>query len=192
MTVKLPGSDFEPGPLKGRAEKGGYAVVSQDMGGNTVDAVFKGEKIALKMEDEWRVPSESDGMSMMMAGFITRFGTAAEEAENARKRVKELKPGEGGLFSGDFTEQGAKEALTFGNRQGNDAPPAPKDAKGAVKFWIKDGTLTKFESHLQGKVTFGPDQDERDFEMIRTVEISNVGSTKLDVPAEALKKLEGK
>ncbi len=63
---------------------------------------------------------------------------------------------------------------------------------GPVKFRLKDGALSKFESHLQGTVSFGPDQDERDFEVTRTVEIKDVGTTKLDVPAEASKVLETK
>jgi hypothetical protein len=190
MTLKMPGAPFEPGPLKGRTEKDGYAVISQTMGDNTLDAVFKGDKVALKIDGEWRVPDKSDGMSMMMAGWITRYGTAADEAESTRKKARELKAGETGAFSADLTDQGAKEALTFGPRQDGNAPPPPKNAKGSVKFWVKDGMLSKFESHLQGKVTFGPDQEEQDFDVTRTLEIKDIGSTKLDAPAEALKKLQ--
>jgi hypothetical protein len=193
MTLKMPGEPFEPGPLKGRTEKDGYAVISQEMGDNTLDAVFKGNKVALKIEGEWRVPDASDGMSMMMAGWITRYGTAADEAESTRLKAKELKAGEAGAFSADLTDQGAKESLTFsGPNQGTNGPPPPKNAKGSVKYWVKDGILTKFESHLQGKITMGPDQDEQDFDMTRTFEIKDIGSTKLDAPAEALKKLQGK
>ncbi|HLK54391.1 MAG TPA: hypothetical protein VKU42_13115, partial [Candidatus Angelobacter sp.] len=94
------------------------------------------------------------------------------------------------LFTGDLTPEAAKDLMTYKPRRGP-APPPPKDAKGSVKFWVKDGALTKFESHLEAKVTFG-DQEDQPFEMTRTVEIQNVGTTKVEVPAEAKKKLESK
>jgi hypothetical protein len=106
------------------------------------------------------------------------------------KNVQDLKAGDGGELRGDFTPAGATELLTFRPRGGD--PTHPKDAKGSVKFWLKDGTLAKFESHLLGRVAFGPDQEEQDFEVTRTVEIKDVGTTSLEVPEEARKKLENK
>jgi hypothetical protein len=41
-------------------------------------------------------------------------------------------------------------------------------------------------------MAFGPDQDARDFDMTRTVEIQNAGTTKVEVPDEAKKKFEAK
>jgi hypothetical protein len=127
----------------------------------------------------------------MMGGWLTASGTPDDEAGKLLKAVKELKAGDGDSLSGDLTPEGAKDFLTFHPRHG-DPPPPPKDAKGSVKFWLKDGALTKFESHLQAKVAFGPDQDEQDFEITRTIEIQSVGTTKVDVPTEARKALETK
>ena len=56
-----------------------------------------------------------------------------------------------------------------------------------MKFWIKDGTLTKYEFNVQGKVTAG-DRDT-DVNRTTTVEIKDAGTTKLEVPAEAKEKL---
>ena len=56
-----------------------------------------------------------------------------------------------------------------------------------MKFWIKDGLLTKYEFKVQGKVTIGG--NDRDVDRTSTVEIKDVGSTKVDVPDEAKKKL---
>ena len=53
-TIKIPGMPFEPGPVKGGTEKGGFAMVSQQLNDNTVEAVFKGEKAAVKSEGEWQ------------------------------------------------------------------------------------------------------------------------------------------
>ncbi len=190
--IKIPGMPFDPGPVQGRTEKGGYAMVTQQFNDNTLAAVFKGDKAAIKTEDQWQNIDGADDQAAMMGGWLTANGTAADEAAKLLKNVKELTAGDGGEFSGDFTADGATELLTFHPRGGNAAPPAPKNAKGSVKFWLKDGALSKFESHLQGTVAFGPDQEERDFEVTRTVEIKDVGTTKLEVPAEAKKIFETK
>ena len=65
--------------------------------------------------------------------------------------------------------------------------PKTADAKGSVTFWIKDGALTKFETKIQGKVTAG--ERELDINRTTTVEIKDVGTTKIIVPDEAKQKL---
>jgi hypothetical protein len=58
---------------------------------------------------------------------------------------------------------------------------------GSVKFWLKDGVLVKYEFKVKGKISF----NGNDFDVDRdsTVEIKDVGSTKIDVPADAKKKM---
>jgi hypothetical protein len=189
-TIQIPDAPFEPGPVKGSTEQGGYSMVSQEFNDNTIEAVFKGEKVAVKGEQGWQLLDEMEGMGAMMGGWLTVNGTAADEAGKLLKGVKELKSGGDNLFTGDLTPEAAKDLMTYKPRRGQ-APPPPKDAKGSVKFWVKDGALTKFESHMQAKVTFG-DQEDQPFDVTRTVEIQNVGTTKVEVPADAKKKLESK
>ena len=191
-SIEIPNAPFTPGPVKGSTEQGGYSMVSQDFNDNTTEVVFKGDKAAVKGEDGWQNVDEAQGPGAMMAGWLTANGTAADEAGKLIKGVKELKSSGDNLFTGELTPEAAKELMTFKARGGQQAPAPPKDAKGSVKFWVKDGVLTKFESHLQGKVSFGQDQDEQPFETTRTVEIQNAGTTKVDVPADAKKKLESK
>lgn len=107
-------------------------------------------------------------------------GQAAELAAG----TKELKK-DGDVISGDLTEDGAKSLLMF-RRAGGDAPQA-SNAKGWVKFWVKDGELSKYEFKVTGKVTFNG--NDRDVDRITTVEIKDVGTTKVDVPEDAKKKL---
>ncbi len=66
-------------------------------------------------------------------------------------------------------------------------PMTVSDAKGSVKFWVKDGALTKYEFKLKGSIKFG----DNDFPVDRTatVEIKDVGTTKVEVPDAAKKKL---
>jgi len=98
--------------------------------------------------------------------------------------VKDLKKTDSG-FSGELTEDGAKEYLSMGGRGGGDAPSI-EGAKGNATFWVKDGALTKFSFQVQGKVSFNG--NDRDVDRTTTIEIKDVGTTKVEVPEAALKK----
>jgi hypothetical protein len=194
-TVKtdMPSMPFEMSPTQGKAEKDGLAIVTQQMMDNTMQAVFKGDKVAVNAQDGWQLAGTGEeDMGAMMASMIVGGGTAAKQAETLCPKVKELKAGEAGLYSGDLTPAGAGELLSFGPRRGGGAGATPANAKGTAKFWLKDGALVKFESKVQGKAAFGPDGNEQDMEITRTVEIKDVGTTKLDIPADARKLMEPK
>ena len=62
-----------------------------------------------------------------------------------------------------------------------------KDAKGSAKFWIKDGVLAKYEFKVTGSMNFNG--NDIDVDRTTTVEIKDVGSTKVEVPEGAKKKL---
>jgi hypothetical protein len=61
------------------------------------------------------------------------------------------------------------------------------NAKGSVKFWVKDGVISKYEFKVSGTVTMGG--NDRDVDRTTTVEIKDVGTTKLALPDEAKSKL---
>jgi hypothetical protein len=192
-TTVMVDSQFTPGPIKGQADKDGFARITQEFGENTTEVALKGDKVALKTEDGWQPISQVEGFPAMMAGGLARNGAAAHEVEIILKDVKELKAGDDGLLSGDLTSEGAIDLLTFGPRRAAGADggfPPPKDAKGSVKFWLKDGALVKYETHLTGSVTFGENDTKMD--ITRTAEIKDVDTTKMDIPAEAKKQLEAK
>jgi hypothetical protein len=65
--------------------------------------------------------------------------------------------------------------------------PAASNAKGSVKFWLKDGGLLKYEFKVKGTVKFG--DNDVDVDRATTVEIKDIGTTKVSVPDEAKKKL---
>jgi hypothetical protein len=56
-----------------------------------------------------------------------------------------------------------------------------------VKFWLKDGVLSKYEFKVTGKVDFNG--NEVDVDRATTTEIKDVGTTKVNVPEAAKKKL---
>jgi hypothetical protein len=191
VTLQLPNAPFTPSPVSGTTEKDGYSMVSQDFNGNTMQAVFKGDKAAIKGQDDWQSMADADDQTAMMGGWLVSPGTPVTEARKILKDAGTLSADTNGVISGDLTPAGATDMMTFPARNGN-TPPPPKNAKGSVKFWVNaDGTLAKFETHLDGQVSFG-DQGPQDFESIRTVEIRDVGTTKVAIPDGAVKALEGK
>lgn len=188
-TVVPEGSQFRPGPTIGKTEKDGYTRVEWTFGDNTTEALIKGEKGAITNQDgEWESVADAEqaeGFGRFRAAMVRNHKTPAVQAAELAAGTKELTK-EGDVYSGELTEETVKTLLAFGGRRGGNAP-STRDAKGSVKFWIKDGVLAKYEYKAKGKVTFG--DNERDVDRTTTVEINDVGSTKVVVPDSAKKKV---
>jgi hypothetical protein len=190
-----PNSQFTPGPTEGKAEKDGFTWLSVTFNDNTSEGVMKGTKVVVKTDEGWKTAEEAGGggggggfnAGAFMGRRMQSLKTPAAEVEDLVSKAQEIKK-DGDVFSGDLTEDGAKALLSAGfGRRGGQTPPPATDAKGSVKFWVKDGTLTKYESKVSGKREFNG--EVRDIVRTTTVEIKDVGTTKLDVPEEAKKKL---
>ena len=188
------------GAGEGRIEKEGAAWVSMKMGETAVEALLKGDKVAVKSGAEWKAAADLQGgggapaqgrpdPAMMLARGLRGFKAPAATAESLASKAKEIKAEADGLYTAELTEEGAKELLAGGGaaRPGGRGPQAA-DAKGAVKFWVKDGVLTKYEHAVSGKMTFG--EREVPIDRTTTVEIKDVGSAKVEVPEEAKAKLQ--
>jgi hypothetical protein len=189
-TENAGGGGFGAGKLEGKTEKEGFTWLSMSMRDNTVQAVKKGDKGALKGEEGWRSLSDAlsgdPGPATFVARRVQNFKTPAAQVEDLAGKVKELKQ-DGDAFSGDLTEDGAKSQLMFGGRPGGNGPDI-SGAQGSVKIWTKDGVLAKYEVKVKGKVSFNG--NDRDVDRTTTVEIKDIGSTKVEVPDEAKKKME--
>jgi hypothetical protein len=188
-TENAGGGGFGGGKSEGKTEKDGYLWLSMTMRDNTVEAVKKGDKGVIKTEDGWQSLSEATsgdpGPAMFIARRLQNFKAPAAQAEELAGKVKELKQ-DVDIYSGELTEEGAKSQLMFGGRGGGNAPEI-SGAKGSVKFWIKDGLLSKYEIKVKGTVSFNG--NDRDIDRTTTVEIKDIGSTKIQVPDDAKKKL---
>ena len=188
-TVAVPESvQFKPGPTEGKTEKDGFTCVKMSFGGKTTELVKKGDKVAFTNQDgEWQAPADAEGEQgpgRFMAGMARNFKPPTAQAADVAGATKELKK-EGDVYAGDLTEQGAKELMRF--RRGGGNGPEIKDAKGSAKFWIKDGVLAKYEYKVTGSMNFNG--NDIDVDRTTTVEIKDVGSTKVEVPEGAKKKL---
>jgi hypothetical protein len=192
-----PNAPFTPGPTEGKTEKDGYTQLSSTFQDNTSLGISKDKKVVVKTDEGWKSADELGGggggggggfdPNAFMARRMQNLKTPSAELQDLVSKTQAIKK-DGDVYSGDLTEDGAKSLLTmgFGRRGGNQAPPAT-DAKGSLKVWVKDGVVSKYEFKVSGKREF--QGEVRDIERTTTVEISNVGSTKVDVPDEAKKKL---
>ena len=186
-TVTVPeDAPFKPGPTEGKTEKDGSTLLTLSFGDNETKAVLKGEKGAATTQDgEWQSLEElanSQGPGRFMGMILRGYKAPAAQAAELASFAKDLKK-EGDAYVSDLTEEGAKTYLTF--RRGGNA--SITDPKGSVKFWLKDGALTKYEFRVKGKVSFNGNDFDQD--RTTTVVIKDVGTTKVAVPEEAKKKL---
>jgi hypothetical protein len=195
-TVEVPAdAQFKPGPTDGKTEKGGYTTLAIGFGDNTTEAVIQRTNGAVKTDDGWKTLAEAmkdngDGgfnPTMFVARMVQNYKVPAVEAASLAGNAKELNQYSNAI-SGDLTEAGAKELLSFRRRGNGGEPPTVTNPKGSVTFWIRDGQLVKYQYHIQGTVSFNG--NDRDVDRTTTVEIKDVNATKIDVADEAKKLLE--
>jgi hypothetical protein len=205
------GGGFGNATSEGKTQKDGLIYTSFTFGDNTREILVKGTNFASNNgQDGWQTAAEiaaaaeanggggGGGGGGFRGGNMARFvRTPATSIKDVLDGVAELKQ-DGDAYVGDLTEDGAKALATFGRRGGRGGggggggftPPAVTDAKGSVKFWIKDGKLSRYQYKVTGKTT-NRDGDPVDIDRTVTVEIKDVGTTKIDVPADVLKKIGG-
>lgn len=202
-TTTSPGRDGGPGMnSEGKTDKSGAACLKNTFGDRTTETIIKGGKAAVKTEEGWKSGEElaaapapggggnRGGFGRFAARMAENYKAPAETVAALIDGARELKK-DGDTISGDLTEEAAKAQMTFGRgRRGGDnsnPPPGPQNAKGSVKFWIKDGVLSKYEVTVSGTVEF--QGESRDINRTTTTEFKDVGSTTLEIPAEAAAKL---
>ncbi len=190
-TVVVPeDAPFKPGPTEGETEKAGFTHVTTTFFENKIQAVIKGDKGAVTDQDgAWKSLEEMDkveGPGRFVGLIMRNQKTPAKEAAEIAGFAKELKK-DGEVYVSDLTEEGAKTLQTFRMRGSPSGGPEVSNAKGSVKFWIKDGLLTKYEFKLKGNIKFGDNDFPND--RTTTVEIKDVGAAKVVVPDEAKKKI---
>jgi hypothetical protein len=184
-TIAAPGGQFRGGPIDGMTTKEGLTYVKVTFGDDPIEVVAKGDKAAVLDDDgAWVSAAElenAEGRGRFLAFYARNVATPAAQAAELASQTTELKK-EGDVFSGDLTEEAAKALLRF--RRAGDAPAAT-GARGAVKFWLKDGSLAKYEYQVQGAINVNGNNVNLD--RTTTVEIKDVGATKLNVADQARK-----
>jgi hypothetical protein len=186
------GGRFRPGPTEGKTEKEGFTSLFMAMRDNGLEVVLKGGKGAIKGPNGWvglaEAADASAGGQRNAAAFIARsmqvFKAPAAQVEDLLAKAKELKKTDD-VYAGDLSEEGVKELLTFGRRNNN--APAPTNARGTLKVWVKDGVVSKYQYTVQGTINFN--NNDINVDRTTTVEIKDIDTTKVDVPEEAKSKM---
>jgi len=206
------GGGFGGGPSSGKTEKGGVTITTRTGPNGETQTIRKGEKTVLQNQDgEWVTMEEmmaqfgggqggpppgggQGGRGGGRGGF--GFGGGAIPADDIVAIVdqaKDLKVADGAI-TGSLTDEGVTQRLgrggfgRGGGGGGGGQPPAPpKNASGTVKFWVKDGAVVKYELHVKGTVQGR--NGEQEVDRTTTVEIKDIGTTKVEVPAAAKAKL---
>lgn len=185
-TPKTEGSESAKrlGPIEGKTQ-GGFTYLKTAAGETTVEIAIKGEKMAVNYNGDWLSTAEI-GENNSTIRRLRSLKPPAEEAETLTGKATDLKKESDGLYSSEMAPDAAKELFALLGRRAAEAPAA----KGSMKFWIKDGGLSKYEFVVRGKISVGGDE-KREVEVSRTttVEIKNVGATTVALPEDAKKKL---
>ena len=195
-TMEIANSQFTPGPSHGKTQKDGLVWLDMTFQDNTIEGFAKGGKGAVKTEDGWETldlsanPGGGGGgggfnPARFMGMRLRSFKAPAAALELMADKSKDITKS-GDTYSGDLTEEGAKSLMTFGRRGGQAADISK--AKGTVKIWLKDGAITKYQTKVSG-TRKNQDGDDVDMEITTTVEIKDIGTTKIAVPDEAQKKM---
>ena len=184
------GSPGRIGPFDGKTDKGGLTYLSFMVGGIPVEVYMSGQKGAAKAMEGWQSFDEiaqTSGIAAAVVRFLRSYKAPGVESAALSGKAKDIKEAEG-VFSGELNEDATKEFLQFGTRRREgQEPPKIENPKGSVKFWIQSGALTKYEINVQGKVTAG--DQENDVNRTTTIEIKDIGGTKVELPAEAKEKM---
>src|SRR5688572_28365985 len=144
----------------GKTQKDGLTSLNTTMGDNSWEVLIKGEKAAVKTDDGWKSAAElqdAEGPQRFLARRATTFRAPAAQAQEMAGKVKERKK-DGDAYAAELTEEGAKSLMTLGRgrrgRAGGAGGQGPQisDAKGTVKFWTKDGVLSRMQHNVQGKM----------------------------------------
>jgi len=199
--TSVAGSQFTPPTVTGKAEKGGFAVLTQEREGSVSIAVLKGDKGVLKTDSGWQTAEELRAAAQErgnaggggrggagMRGQLLRTPLPGAEAAKLASKAVEWKSADGAVV-GDLSVEGAKELLTLnrGGRAGGGQAPEVKNAKASVHYWIQGGAIAKMQVNVSGTIV-GRNGD-RETSRSTTYEFKDVGSTKVEVPEEAKKKL---
>lgn len=192
-------SQFRPGPTEGKTDKG-VTRLTMSFGDNNMEAIIQGDKKAIKTEDGWQTLEEAtqdgqQGPGRFVGRMLRNFKTPGQQVADAADKVKDQVKKDGDAYVAELNEETAKEMMRFGGRRGGGqgaqggqgGGPQISNAKGEVKFWITDGMITKYKVHVTGTINING--EDRDIDRTTTTEISDVGTTKVEIPEDAKKKL---
>jgi len=197
-TYTFPDAPIHPGPLSGQIDASGYVLLSQNVGRGDFQAVIQDGVGVLKLPVGWLSAAEitegspqgAPGPAMLMSRVLFNVRRPDVEAAEFLKLGATFSEDDKGVITEQLSESAAVTLIRKGvtGRPNPQSPPL-REAKGSIKFWIVGGAIEKYEIALQAKLLPSAHLGAVDFKPTTTVEITNVGSTKVRVPDAAREKL---
>ncbi len=194
---------FGAGTTTGKFQKDVGAAISIPMRDTSYDIVVNGDKGAVKTDDGWKSAAElaadnggggggggGFNLQRFLARIVQNYRTPVQMMQDILAKSPDFTKADD-AYTADLSADQAKDLFTFGRRRGNNAnTPAPEvtNPKATVKLWITDGAVSKSQIHLTGTMSFNG--NDTDVDRTTTVEFKDVGSTTVDIPAEAKTAME--
>ena len=183
-------SGQSPG-FSGKVNKGGPVCLISMTGTTRSEVYMDGQKGTAKGAVGWQTFDEiaqPGGFAAAIVRLLRSQKAPSMECGSLGGKLQKAKE-EKGIISGDLKGDVVKQYLEFYiPPYAGQAVPKITDPRGSAKFWIETGMLTKYEISLQCQVTRGDQESE--YHRTTTVEIKDVGTTKLEVPEGAKQKLQ--
>ncbi len=196
-------SGFVQETQEGQALKNGLTHMTLSSANAVVEALRKGTNGVLKEQTgDWQTYREVAAANVNAGSQVAlRLATQAvvpmSQVADLMTKVKDLSLSNG-VFAGDFTADAARpllgrvtDMIRGGgmNGGGGGNTPTVSDAIGTVKFWVAEGGLNKYELSIRANVSYYGGR-KTEVGRITTVEFKEVGTTKINAPADALKKID--
>jgi hypothetical protein len=182
-------SAIRPLSIEGKAEKDGLTSVILRFGGRTIEGYLVGNKAYVTSPDlNWdSIPEMQKGerpgqfMERMVREVVPPARQITELAQSTTTMSKD-----GEVFSGDIDEMSG-QTLLEPHAPGVKSGVVAKSTGGKVKLWTKGRDVTKYEFTVNATATV--DGKQIDASRTTTVEIKDVGTTAVTLPARAREKL---
>jgi hypothetical protein len=192
------GSPLSPGPIDGKIKRVKNDLLlylkrnpvqnplpDAQFSNLTLEILARGTNIVINDPDPdggWQTladftANDLAGPGRFVSQMLRYYLRPDDQADELLRVSANLAPTDGG-YAGDLSPDAAKKLLADGNS-------TVSNASGTVQFWISGGELTKFEYKVEG--TSG--DNSTPIKCDTTVEIQNVGTTTINVPADAKKLL---
>jgi hypothetical protein len=179
----------QPGPVDGRYQKDQPTALKS----GSAEGFRKGGAIVYKDGEEWKrveKPTKGEKKNQPAAADFAQVKLPHEELEGFEKSFEKVekaaeKDKECTVWSGTLTPTAARALVSTGGKADakNNATYA-----GTAKVWVNaDGFIVRYEvvSHMKGETKKGPVE----VTITKTVDLSERGTTKVEVPEGASKLL---
>lgn len=186
-TTELPGAPFQVPPVTGRMATNGLVVLVTESGKRM--AVVQGGTRVLKGESGWKPVAPGRAKEPAYLDLLGALAPADELAALSAQLTGVTREHDGSI-TGTLGTPAAKAWLqsSMAGRTPAGRTPEIEAAVGQLHLWLKDGLPQKYTLtiHAGLSLPFGTKEVTR----ISTTEIRDLGSTAVEIPAEARQALE--